>query len=336
MLNSPIGPGPAAVRFVATWPLWHHPAGPPNLPAIDALAWVPWAIPLLLTCATAVIRPRLGGAAFCVLLGLAVLGDQTRLQPQVFSLAILMTAPLYGPRGWTVARWHVATLWLWAGLHKALSLGWPSVGASFVANSLRVPGLRPVIAVLLPAIEIGLGLAAMRRITRPLAGYGGFVFHLGTLFTLVVLARWGASVWAWNLALALVAILLFAWPAVADARRADTATKAIAVGLLVYPSLFYVGLGDPYLAHNLYTANLPRAAVCSAARDACHAAPGYDTINQISVPLPAESRLFRRLFDASCVPGTTLKLVGAATRLTDPPAVSFHACPATAGVPPKA
>ena len=55
---------------------------------------------------------------------------------------------------------------------------------------------------------------------------------------------------------------------------ARPATRAVAVGLLVYPGLFYVGWGDPYLAHNLYTANLPRAAVCNAAGDSCGPAPG--------------------------------------------------------------
>ena len=54
------------------------------------------------------------------------------------------------------------------------------------------------------------------------------------------------------------------------------------------------------------------------------------------MPLPPETRLFRRLFDQSCAPGTTLKLIGRATRLSDPPSVSLHPCPATEAVPPKA
>lgn len=323
--------------IVATWPLWRHRAGPPNLPVFEVLASVPWAVPLLVAAVVAMIRPRVGALAFCGLFALSVLGDQIRLQPEVVSLALLMVAPAFGAQGRTVARWHLATLWLWAGIHKALSLGWPSLGASFVADSLRAPGLRPVVAVLLPAVEIGLGLCAMSRRTWRLAAWGGLVFHLGTLVTLAVLARWGEAVWPWNLALALCAFLLFARPEPAPAAApVRPATRAIAAALVVYPGLFYVGWGDVYLAHNLYTANLPRAVACNADGLSCGPAPGSDLIYRISVPLPPEARLFRRLFDQSCAPGTTLKLIGRATRLSDPPSVSLHPCPATEAVPPKA
>ena len=319
--------------ILATWPLWRQRGDPPNLPVFDVLATVPWAIPLLVAALVPLIRPRIGGQAFCVVYGLAILGDQIRLQPECVSLAILMVAPAFGAQARTVARWHLATLWLWAGIHKALSLGWPSIGASFVANSLRAPSLRPVLAVLLPAIEIGLGLCAMSRRTWRVAAWGGLAFHLATFFTLAVLARWGEAVWPWNVALALCAFLLFVRPEPAVARPA---TRAVAAALVVYPGLFYVGWGDVYLAHNLYTANLPRAAACNAAGDSCGPGPGSDLIHRISVPLPPETRLFRRLFDQSCAPGTSLKIIGRATRLSDPPSVSLHPCPATEAVPPKA
>lgn len=118
-----------------TWDLWAERSSPPNLPLVDGLASIGWGPILVVLCVATLIRPRWGGPAFGGALLLACLGDQTRIQPGVISVAVLMIAPAYGDAGRAIARWHLCAMWLWAGLHKLLSPGWGDLGAQLIADS---------------------------------------------------------------------------------------------------------------------------------------------------------------------------------------------------------
>jgi hypothetical protein len=251
-----------------------------------------------------------------------VLGDQTRLQPEVVSLALLMTAPTFGG-GLAVARWHLTTLWLWAGLHKALSLGWATGGAAAIAGYLNVPGARLAVAWLVPAVEIGLGLASAIPRAWPVVRRLAVLVHVGILLTLSPLfGGWNSAVWPWNVCLAVAAWLLFA--PVTEEAGASRNWAAAAV-LAVYPALFYVGITDGYIAHNLYSTNAATAVVCSPDG---HCARGTFDTSDVNVPLPAEPRLFRQWFDEVCRDGSSIVITGPHTRLSDPPTQYHpHACP---------
>jgi hypothetical protein len=306
-----------------TWDLWGPRRRPPTLPLAPALAHVEWGLILLGLALATIAIPRLAGPAFCIAFGLAVLGDQTRLQPEVVSLALLMTAPSFGEGSLAVARWHLTTLWLWAGLHKALSLGWPSGGALAIANYLHAPGVRLAVAWLLPVFEIGLGLAsAVPRawdVVRRLA----VVLHLGILLTLSpVLGGWNSAVWPWNACLAAIGFILFT---PATSKVGTSRNWAAAAILVTYPALFYVGITDGYLAHNLYSTNGATAVVCGP-NGFCTGAV-FDT-SDLNVPIPQEPRVFRQWFDKLCHGRTTMVITGPHTRLTDPPTLYRpHACP---------
>ena len=311
------------VTILVTWSLWNQRSSPPNLPLISALRPVPFALPLLLLAAIAIMKPRVAAPLFGVVYVLAALADQTRLQPEVISLAVLMIAPLYGGYGRSIARWHLTTMWLWAGAHKVLSLGWSTGGARFIADSLHVPGARVGVAVVLPLCEIGIGAASLSRRAWPLVRWAGLALHLGIFLTLSPpFANWNSSVWAWNIGLGIASVLLFS-PRHDSVVPAGAWRVPIAV-MAAYPALFYVGVVDAYLSHNLYSSNTADAFVCSAS--GCSGRL-FDTWSALNVPLPPEPRLYRQLFDAVCVPDSTLVVIGPATRFTDPPSTHRHPCP---------
>ena len=124
---------PAALRpaFVAlqagsilvTWQLWQARAAPPLLPVLDRLPQVDLGLVLLATLVLVLFRPFAGALSHLVVLAVACVLDQTRMQPEFISLALILlgTAPVGYAR--VIAKAHLVTLWLWAGLNKALSLG---------------------------------------------------------------------------------------------------------------------------------------------------------------------------------------------------------------------
>lgn len=310
-----------AATILITWPLWAYRDAPPTLPAVAGLAGLdlrPW---LVVATVAALLRPRIAAPALVGVLVVGVLGDQTRLQPEVLSLAFLAVV---GDRWPSLARWHLATMWLWAGAHKVLSLGWTTGGAAYIAQAHEVPGARVAVAWLVPAAEITVGVLALRRRWWPVLRWAAPALHLGILLTLVR-DGWNEAVWPWNAALAAVAPLLF----VADAPRAAApTTRALAAGLATFPALFYLGWVDAYPAHNLYTSNTATAVVCDAGPVPRCSAALFDTFDELEVPMPPEPRLYRATFDRTCQPGSTLVVTGRATRLTDPPTVTRRACPA--------
>ncbi len=326
-----VSAGAQLVTLLVTWPLWHERRDPANLPVVDTLAGVPWGVPLLLATLLAIWRPRFGGPAFLALYGLAVLGDQVRIQPEVLSLGLLMTLPALGPSGRAASRWLLAATWLWAGLNKALSLAWPTVGAAFIAGVYDRPGARVAIAWIVPLWEIALGIGAMVPRAWRATAVGAAALHVGILLTLSpLLAGVNASVWAWNAALAIVAVLLF-WVPRPEPLLATTPVRLAALGLLATPLLFYGGAIDAYLSHHLYTYDTPTAVRCEP--DGGCRTETFDTFGSLDVAFPPEARLFRAAFEADCVPGSHLDVTGIRTRVTGDPDVTRYECGAPSPPP---
>ncbi|MGK2949781.1 MAG: MauE/DoxX family redox-associated membrane protein [Acidimicrobiales bacterium] len=317
-----------AATVVVTWPLWRSRGEPPNLPAVDALARAPWGPVLLALCAAALVRPRIAGPLLAIVTVAAIAGDQLRLQPEVLSLALLLVL-LPFEQGRTVARWHLASLWLWAGLNKALGLGWPEGDARYIADALGSIDLRPAIVVVVPAVEVALGLSVLVRRAHQWTAIGGAALHLGIFLTLSpALGDANIAVWPWNLALAVIASLLF-WSN-PPAGRGPVTTAAAAV-LLLCPALFYVGSADAYATHHVYSGATASAVVCDAS--GCRRL-GPEVREPLEVPIPPEPRLFRALFLETCEPGSTLQITGIRTRLTGTPTVTEVPCsPSDRGAP---
>ena len=111
--------------IIITWELWQPRVDPPNLPLLDFLAphQISFSILLLLSLLLITIVPRTGFWVHVIVLLIASVFDQFRMQPQLLAIVVLMWATLY-PLGRPVTRWFLASLWLWAGLHKLLSPHW--------------------------------------------------------------------------------------------------------------------------------------------------------------------------------------------------------------------
>ena len=308
-----------------TWDLWSHRSEPPNLPLIDSLSSFSWGPLLVVLCIVTIVVPKWGGPAFGVALVLACLGDQMRLQPGVLSVAVLMIAPAFGESGRSIARWHLCSLWLWAGVHKLMSPGWATGGATFIATSMGMPGLTDVIAVVLPLCELAVGLTALWPRTWKLTAVGAPVMHLGIVLSLSPLfGDWNSSVWPWNTAVAVCAPLLFLGQK-ENAWIPNRAVGAVAAVLLAYPALFYFGWVDAYMSHNLYSSNTASAKMCSKTGGAC-ASAYFDTWDELNVPFPPEPRLFRQAFDTGCQPGDVLVITGQRTRIDKTPSITTEVC----------
>jgi hypothetical protein len=311
--------------YLVTWRLWSVRTDPPNLPAIAFLRTFEYGVPLLITAALAMARPRIGAVAHAAVLALAMLGDQLRLQPEFVSLALLLVAVAWAPQGFVVGRWHLLTVWLWAGLHKVFSAGWPRGGAAFIAHLMRAPSLRVVVAVAVPLAEIALALLALdRRRGWRVLRIAAPIFHVAVMALLASRVS-NVAVWAWNLALAAAAFALFAPVAEPQSRtRAPRPVAVVGVVMLLFPAGFYAGVVDAYLAHNLYSSNGEDAFVCRPRQRGCHRAP-FST-SPLRVPMPPEGRLYRAWFDRTCIPTQVLVVRGTWTRFADR-SVTQHDCP---------
>lgn len=353
--------------IVISWDLWQARVEPPNIGFVSVLEPIPMGVAIVASAVAAVVWPRRGATAHVAVVGLALLGDHFRALPEVVSLAVLLGAfgwlvPDRGDRrregsdGWrrdrgarlaaAVGLAHVASLWLWAGLHKALSIGWGRGGAVFIAHTLHIDGAVGVVAWGLPIVEIALGvlvivLPARRR--RWLA-VPAVLLHLGILATLV-LDWYNEVVWPWNVALAVAAPALLigasrrssrserepdvdlepARPVadeVGDAAGRGAVRERVAAGvavaawvaLVVLPAGFYVGAVDTYLSHNLYSGNGASFRWCDTA-GRCDDARVDAATRRFHSPLPPEPALFVAWFQRVCRPGETLRVTVPTTRI---------------------
>lgn len=327
--------------YLLTWDLWQPrdvPA-PPNLPVLSFLSGIGFAVVLPLAALVAVKFPRVGAVSHAVLLLVAMLGDQIRLQPECVSLTILLLGSAFPRNGLALARWHFVALWIWAGLNKALSAGWPGVGVYFMVGTIGLASLSPIAMVVIPLVETGLGVMGLNRRWWPAVRVVAPLVHLQILFTLL-LAHWNTSVWPWNIAIAATAPFLFlpdragaepprARHSVPSPQLRPGVVRAIGILMVIYPAGFYVGITDAYLGHNLYSANTRTASICQVSTGqyapTCSETSFTSTWNTLNVPLPPERRLYLAWFQKVCRPGETLRLRGIWTHLA-PRTLEFQPC----------
>ena len=213
-----------------SWPAWNVRHSPINLPLFDAIrggAQVSFGAAMLASLAAAFFFPRTGTAIHAIVFGVSCLFDQYRMQPQVASLVVLMWACV-SVRGAWFGRWYLAAMWLWAGIHKALSPEWfGCLSWEFVADCGLDPAHTHVaFAAIAAATEIGLGIGA---IVKPrFVAIGCACFHLGVILMLSpLMGDHNESVWPWNLATAAIgAWLLWNAPTQTELGKVAPAAKA--------------------------------------------------------------------------------------------------------------
>ena len=300
-----------AATILLTWPLWQVRESPPLLPVMGILQ-LPVGIALIATLAVILRAPRAGVALHLAVLLYAFAADQTRLQPQIISLALLLVGTCGFPAAGPIARAHLISLWIWSGLNKALSLEFMERTATLLFDNLPFgpSWLRGWFGWLIVVSETAVGVCLLVAPLRRAGVVLAFVVH-GMILLVLVPATWSVSVWPWNLALPVAAAVLFwPWPEAATpapVRREWSAGRArlVLAALLLLPAGFYGGWVDAYLSHHVYSDTAATAVVC---RDGARCSP--TAFLQPYVPmrtrLPPEPRLFVAHFDAICRPGDRL------------------------------
>jgi len=303
--------------------VWSVHSEPPMLPAFE-WSWLPlerfdyYGEALFTAFASAIIWPRLGWTAYVVVAAAAMFADQTRMQPQMFSFALLLLGTWESPRAKLIARTHLASLWFFSGVHKLLSPGyyatvapWLWQGIAPVADYPTLADYAGMFGATLAGIETAMGIAVwIPRLRRYVAG-AAFAMHFGIVALLNHLDGWNTSVWGWNCAIAIVGFaLIVRWrgPLLDDFRRCGRATTVAAVLLFVSPLLFYVGRLDAYLCHCLYSDNVASATFYSADRRRVFAMNGQEGPywSNVNVPLPPAHRIFETYFRRVAEPGDVL------------------------------
>jgi Methylamine utilisation protein MauE len=293
--------GCMAATFLITWPLWEVHESPPMLPAVDLPAYNVGPA-LLASLAVILVLPLPGTALLTGLLLYAMAIDQTRIQPEVVSLLILLWGTLPVPSYRAVARAHLCAMWFFAGFNKLFSPDFHDGTAQWLMDGLifDVPAwVRDNAGYVIGFTELGIGVLAIVPRTRKVAAVAAFGLHVGILEVLSPRGHdWNEAVWPWNVALAFAGFA-FIWPwnqSLTDwFQSCHRVVRPLLVVLLIAPLGFYVGVTDAYLAHNLYSSNVARAQTT-----------GSDTSvtwSAFNVPMPPERRLFKQYFKLTCQPG---------------------------------
>jgi hypothetical protein len=296
-----------------TWPLWNLRQSPPLLPAIG-LPELSLGVPLLVACIGALFAPRFGVIVLTVLVVYGMATDQTRMQPEFFSLPLLLWGSFPLEHARLLARAHLISLWFYSGLHKLLSPGFLAGAGSHLVQAfpLAVPErFVAASAIGIAMLEIGIAVFALWPATRRQAAWLAFALHIGVV--LVLSARGegrNLAVWPWNIALACSGFALIApWKTSlgSDLVSAPLVGR-VTVGILLFAPLgFYAGIVDAYPANQLYSSGT--ASETTYCPRGCR--PEQDvnaTWFALNVPLPPEPRLYLATFAKTCAPGDVLRI----------------------------
>lgn len=298
-----------AATIVLTWPLWQVRQFPAHMPAIE-LPQIPFGGWLLATLALMLAVPRWGLVLHITTLLISFVFDQYRTQPQFIALAVLMFA-LIEDNGIVLVRWFLASLWLWAGLHKLLSPDWFTHAAWDL-----VGGIASDQASYFQSFAWGIGLGettiGLLAIFRPRwAAIPACSMHIGIA---IFLSPWfydhNVSVIPWNVTTGIVGCWVM-WNA-PSVRPQFNWEWAFASLLLIYPAGFYVGWVDHGVASVLYSNHLPEGQITTT--DGTENVQGWGALN---VPFPNERRLLRIYFEQSAPPGAKLHIDDQRLMLSD-------------------
>ena len=316
-----------------TWPMW----GPRDYPIMLPVAPLPQVSLgqiLIAACLLALIAPRLGSVIITTLIAYAMASDQTRMQPEFFSLPLLLWGSLPSAGSRLIGRVSLIALWFFAGFHKLLSPDFLDDAGPRLVMALPIPLTSELLQFAvagIAALEMGTAALSMMPSTRRMAAWSALILHAGILFAFSPFAASrNVAVWPWNVALACSGFaLIVPWKTapLASLRAVSFLPRLAAVVIAVAPAGYYLGLVDAYPAHHLYSAATASATVycpigCRPEQDL------NASWHDFNVPLPPEPRLFEATFRATCSPGDVLRIVDPYPAPWSPAGtMRLHSCP---------
>ncbi|MEM9412120.1 MAG: hypothetical protein AAGA30_13465, partial [Planctomycetota bacterium] len=294
--------------ILITWDLWQARNEPPNLPLFDVPTFS-FGFPILISLAYQLWNPEKGFPIHVFVLIVAIVFDQFRLQPQVISVLVLMLGTL-NAIGHRIARWYLAALWLWTGIHKLFSAHWFAHSSFWILTAVGFDEtlskkLHWSFAASVAFAEVTLGAMAIFRYR--LAAILCVILHVSIAFLMMVI-QWNFSVVPWNLATALVGGWIF-WQSNDEFNREIPTTRyksmiaGCAVMFFVVPAGFYFGWTDRAFSGVLYSDNLPRGLITG--KTDLRLITGWEKIN---VPFPRNHNNFRHFFELTAQPGDKLHI----------------------------
>jgi hypothetical protein len=221
--------------------------------------------------------------AVIVSLALLILLDQTRLQPWVYQyLLLFIVIALHERQGrderraalnLSAMQLIVASLYFWSGVQKlnytfsreALPQLLAPLQSHLTLTQTQLSALGAGVAF----VEIFTGCGLLFKRTRRLCVWLALATHAAVLTLLIWQSR-NSIVWAWNVALALMVVILFRrgdapfWRTLAKLRAVDTygrVAQTLALICAVLPVLSFRGWWDMYLSGALYSGNTAVAVV---------------------------------------------------------------------------
>ncbi len=271
----------AMLGMITSWPLW---SGSRDYPLLPVVSWfpsppAPWdqfvagAVMLSLALAFRWYRPAI--QFFLATTLFLYLGDQNRGQPWIYMYWLMLGLTLF-PESTALAagRIMLSAVYLWGGIHKC-NAGYLHIIPQWFVSPGTDWGWSPATIKLCqtavagaPAIEILIGLLLWLPRWRWVAmGAVAGVHGAALLFLGPFGHNYNAVVWPWNLAMLLLAFILFATPApvrptesFAALRRSKSALAATGL-ICLLPVLSLCGWWDSYFSFSLYSGDLAVADV---------------------------------------------------------------------------
>lgn len=290
-----------------TWPLWQVRTEPIHLPVLP-LPPLPFGVALVASLAVVLWKPKIGVAIHGGLFAAACVFDQTRVLPQVWTPIIFMAALAWQPMQ-RFARWYLAAMWVWAGVHKFISPEWWNVHSLSMLALVNAEwiSLSAGFAGGVAASELGLGLLAIFK--PKWAAFACPALHLGiALFLSPLGADWNYSVIPWNIATAIVGF----WVLRFQPTERNAWEVYAAAALLIIPAGFYIGWTSPYIAHVLYSGHTPRAMISTP--ETAGEITGW---KETAAPFPQQRRVYLQYFFQTANTGDKLHIADSRWLLND-------------------
>jgi predicted DCC family thiol-disulfide oxidoreductase YuxK len=271
------------VAILLSAPLWFANRPFPLVPIITAPVWLHslFLIFLIASPLVAIVfkRLRIGFTLLAFSIVGLVLFDQMRLQPWVlhYTAIILLLASFSWQkhdegginRTLNAARIIVIAMYFWSGMQKLNPYFFGEVFpwlAKDITNSLNPELTLAVFSVglLIPFLEIAVAVCLL---FAPLRKWGITLAFAMLVFVFITIGPFGAAinsvVWPWNIALFLMALVLFAGPVnLAHKDLLDWNSKIkkiVIIVFLVMPAFSFFTPYDSYLSWSLYSGTVNQA-----------------------------------------------------------------------------